>query len=430
MIRLQADIVIVGSGCGGASLAKELAKKRKKVLILEKGAIYAQDKIGTELRAYNFYDRHGLWSKTREGVFYYRAIMAGGTTVVSCANGVIALKKELKKIGIDLTREFAEAEKELNIKPIPDKFIGKGSKRIMEASNTLGFNMLPMPKLINFEKCTSCGNCVLGCLSGAKWSALEYLRETQDKGASLITETTITKVIISNGRAIGVDGYNQAGEQVEIFTDLVVLAAGGIGTPVILQNSGIAAGERLFLDLFTITMGLTKDVGLTKEPVMAGVSKQKGFILSPFIDTPLVLASVLPLATRCNLKIGQRDHMLGVMVKIDDDCQGQVHKDGLIEKTATRNDLLKLKKGENISKRILIKAGVDPKTIATTRIRGAHPGGTAAIGEVVNKNLETQIKGLFVCDASVLPVSPGLPPIVVIVALAKRLAKYLNKYHK
>jgi choline dehydrogenase-like flavoprotein len=65
----------------------------------------------------------------------------------------------------------------------------------------------------------------------------------------------------------------------------------------------------------------------------------------------------------------------------------------------------------------------------TTKIRGAHPGGTAAIGEVVNKNLETRIKGLFVSDASVLPTSPGLPPIVTIVALAKRLSKLLKKYY-
>ena len=57
--------------------------------------------------------------------------------------------------------------------------------------------------------------------------------------------------------------------------------------------------------------------------------------------------------------------------------------------------------------------------------QGTHPGGTAAIGEVVNANLETEISNLYVCDASVLPTAPGLPPILTIIALAKRLAKSL-----
>jgi choline dehydrogenase-like flavoprotein len=56
---------------------------------------------------------------------------------------------------------------------------------------------------------------------------------------------------------------------------------------------------------------------------------------------------------------------------------------------------------------------------------GAHPGGTAAIGQVVDKDLQTRIESLFVYDASVVSTSPGLPPILTIVALSKRLGKKL-----
>ncbi|HXZ29619.1 MAG TPA: GMC oxidoreductase [Dehalococcoidia bacterium] len=54
-----------------------------------------------------------------------------------------------------------------------------------------------------------------------------------------------------------------------------------------------------------------------------------------------------------------------------------------------------------------------------------HPGGTAAIGKVVDKDFQTKVDGLFVCDASILPVTPGLPPILTIVTLAKRSANVL-----
>ncbi len=76
---------------------------------------------------------------------------------------------------------------------------------------------------------------------------------------------------------------------------------------------------------------------------------------------------------------------------------------------------------------ILEKAGVDPTTMTSTVFRGAHPGGTAAIGEVVDKNLKTEIDGLYVSDASVIPVSPGKPPILLILALALRLANHLKE---
>jgi choline dehydrogenase-like flavoprotein len=85
-----------------------------------------------------------------------------------------------------------------------------------------------------------------------------------------------------------------------------------------------------------------------------------------------------------------------------------------------------LNKGAEISKEILLKAGVDSKSIFSTKIAGAHPGGTAAIGEIVDNKLQTEVNNLFVCDGSVLPTSPGAPPILTIIALAKRLAKSLS----
>jgi choline dehydrogenase-like flavoprotein len=60
-----------------------------------------------------------------------------------------------------------------------------------------------------------------------------------------------------------------------------------------------------------------------------------------------------------------------------------------------------------------------------SKVQGAHPGGTAAIGGIVDRDLKTTIDGPFVCDAGVLPATPGMPPKLTIGALAKRLAKNL-----
>jgi choline dehydrogenase-like flavoprotein len=115
-----------------------------------------------------------------------------------------------------------------------------------------------------------------------------------------------------------------------------------------------------------------------------------------------------------------------MMVKIADEPIGKVNANGSIEKPITSKDKDKFKEGNKIVKELLIKAGANPKSVSTIRpIRGPHPGGTAAIGEVVNKNLETEIKNLFVCDNSVFPSAPGLPPILTIIALSKWLSKRL-----
>ena len=114
------------------------------------------------------------------------------------------------------------------------------------------------------------------------------------------------------------------------------------------------------------------------------------------------------------------------MVKTPDECKGYIDDDGEVYKTNTIQDIRFLAEGAATAGFILKKVGVDPKTIGSTVYRGAHPGGSAPIGKIVDSNLETEISNLFVCDASVLPISPGKPPILTILALSKRLADYLK----
>lgn len=417
----KTDIAIIGSGAGGAALAYELAKRGKKVLILEKGRIIPR--LGTEREAIKFYDKYGRL-KSKEGVIIYRTIMAGGSTIVSCGNGVRSLEKELKNLDIDITEELNETEKDLDVRPFDLNFMGNGTRRILDSANSLGYKFVPMSKFIDFSRCASCGNCILGCNPRAKWTALSYVKKAQDFGAFLITDFKLNSIVVSNNKAVGVNGKTREG-LIKIKAEKIILSAGAMETPKILQKLGLSAGNQLFCDLFTVVYGQTNDAGLSKETTMAIVNheffEKDGFILSPFLDTPLSLIFTNP---RHFIKLIKRDCLLGIMVKIKDDMEGWIKKQR-ISKKVTQNDNKKLKKGEQIAREILIKAGVNPKSIIVTKPRGAHPGGTAAIGNVVDKNQETKIKNLFVNDASVLPEAPGLPPILTIVALSKRLAKIL-----
>ena len=143
------SVLIVGSGVGGATLAKELTKKGFKIMMLEAGAY---PKIGTERNALNFYTGNmlGPGEFTKENVEILRTKMVGGSSVVTIGNGVRALQNEFKTAGIDLEDEFKEAEHELKITPCPENKMGERTKLISKASEELGYECKPMQKFIDF----------------------------------------------------------------------------------------------------------------------------------------------------------------------------------------------------------------------------------------------------------------------------------------
>ncbi len=427
---LLTGVIVVGSGVGGATVAKELAKSGKEVTVLEAGAY---PKVGTERRALNFYTG-GFWGPgefSREGVEILRTEMVGGSSFVTIGNGVRALQKEFSAIGIDLEEEFQEVDEELNVQLCPEENMGPRTRLLMKASEEVDYDMRPMPKFVDFNRCHGCGKCAIGCVHGAKWSSRNYIGDALRNGAKLETKHKVLEVIHRGGEVNGVKVQTPDGVK-ELESDLVVLTAGGIGTPVILQNSGIEAGSHLFADTFINTFGVVKGANFEPELGMATIVDEfhdsEGYILSPFMEGPMdLLTDRIPLSNK--LAFLNTGKLIGVMAKTKDEPNGTVQSDGTIIKPVPPVDAEKVEKGHQRSRVLLEAAGVDPKTIFRTHIRAAHPGGTAGIGRVINKEQETEVSGLYVSDCSVFPETPGKPPVLTIAALSKHLAKRLAEEH-
>jgi choline dehydrogenase-like flavoprotein len=426
MVQGRYDCVVVGSGMGGGTVAQELAKNGKEVLVLEKGR--REQKLGTFRDDLRYYDGNAVTqtpNKSKEGTILWRTFMAGGSTVVSCGNGVRSLEAELDSLGIPLGAELREMETELAVAPIDERLLSDGSLALASAASDLGYEMTPMPKFISAQTCRKCGSCVHGCPHGAKWTAVSQLDLLEQQNGDIWYGATVDRVIVENGRVAGVEGRREKrGFRVKGST--VILAAGGLSTPVILQNSGLEAGQGLFVDLLVNTYGTTSGLNQMGEPAMTMVGLQshedEGFLISPYVQhsKPVLMVEV----GKQGLLMSDKK-LFGMMTKITDDRAGRVYADGSISKPVTASDQVKLRRGSDRCREIMVKAGADPRSIVVSKAQGAHPGGTAAIGEVVDQNLETKISGLFACDASVLPTAPGLPPMLTIGALAKYLAKKL-----
>lgn len=398
--------VIVGTGAGGGLLARELAKNGKKVVILEKGP-YIDSKD-----AFNYYDKYA------PGVDLLSTTCVGGSTAVSMANMVRALDEELHEFGIDLTKEYEYVEELVGVHELDDSHIGRGTQLFLDAARDLGLDVVKMPKAIREEECVRCGKCAFGCPVNAKWTARDFVDEAVEAGAELICEAEVIDIILCNMEACGVK-YVKDHEEHLIKTDKIILCAGAIQTPIIMKNMGLTGiGRELFFDPFVTVGGYLKDINFNTEVQMAALVKGKNFVLSPHFSS-FIKANI------DDPDVDDKD-ILSIMVKTPDECKGYVHTDGFVKKENTIEDIRYLAEGVATAGFILEKAGVDPKTIGSTVYRGAHPGGTVQIGKALDSNLESEIPNLYVCDASVLPVSPGKPPILTILALAKRLADYLK----
>ena len=397
-------IIIIGSGAGGAIIARELAKNKIPVTIIEKGP-YIDSKD-----AFNYYDSYN------DGVDLLTTTCVGGATIVSMSNMVRALDSELHEYGVDISSEYEYVEDLVGVHDLDDSHIGKGTQLFLDAGKELGLKTLKMPKAIREKDCIQCGKCAFGCPADAKWSGKDFIDEAVDDGATFISEAEVTEVIVEDSKVKGVK-YIKNNIEESIFSDTVILSAGAIGSTLLLRSAGIDAGRKIFFDPFVTVGGYLKDINFNTEVQMAGLVIGNNFVLSPHFSS-------FTIGNMDDKKVENKD-ILSIMVKTADEAEGYVDDDGDVVKINTIKDIRYLAEGVATAGFILEKAGVDPTTIASTLYRGAHPGGTAPIGEIVDSNQETNIKGLFVSDASVLPISPGKPPILTILALSKRLSDYL-----
>lgn len=270
--------------------------------------------------------------------------------------------------------------------------------------------------------------CMLGCHCGAKWNAGEYVDEAVAAGADLWTEAPVERVLMEDARATGVSGRRR-GRPFTVEADTVIVCAGGIGSPVLLRRSGLfGAGRGMTMDTTVMVYGHAPYRGNGREPPMTWsyADDERGVLLSTLIDPWLMYPVIMALKGPAYPLTWHRwGRTLGVMIKLKDEISGGVDIRGNVSKGTTARDERRLARAEVRAEAILKRAGCDPNTIFTTPLRGTHPSGTVRIGDMLDRNLQTEIKGLYVCDASVFPEALARPTVLTILSLARRLGDHL-----
>jgi choline dehydrogenase-like flavoprotein len=418
--------LVVGAGAGGATVAKEL-QGTYDVTVLEAGKEFIP--LSAEIARLEKWKKTGLFlsertipllfpamkiRKTREHMVLVRGSGPGGTTTISTGNAV-RMDQHLKSIGIDLDEEFEEIRREIPISTAHRDRWHPTTHRLFEACRDMGLRPQPMPKMVNFDKCTRCGRCIFGCPQNAKWDSRRFLDIAVRNGARLQAGWKAHRVVIRDGKAVGVDASSGLRRRF-VPADLVVLAAGGFSTPVILENSGIPCEESLFVDPVLCVASEVPNGGQESEIQMPFVVQQDHFILSPYFD-------YLSFFFNRHWRF-PASNTVGMMVKLADSNRGSVSGKG-IDKPLTKEDQEHLQRSVSLCRDILKGIGAKEGTMFLGTLNAGHPGGSLPLTQNESEDLHNKRlpENVYVADATILPSSLGNPVILTIIALAKRVSK-------
>ncbi|MBM7333884.1 FAD-dependent oxidoreductase [Alloalcanivorax marinus] len=486
-LTLDADVVIVGSGAGGAVTGYELARRGKKVVILEAGP-YIPSKDFTERFTHSLetlYQDHGGQTNKSGDLLVLQGACVGGSTVV---NGCVCfrtpdfiLEDWRRDFGLaELTPEamipyFERVERNLAIHENGEHEIARHGRLIRAGAHKLGWSVKPFKR--NIRDCALTGHCLSGCKTERKQSMLvSYLPWASAHGARIFADTRVTEVLAENGRARGVraqvtghDGAKVA--DLTVNAERVILAAGAVQTPLLLLKSGLANSSGQVGRNFACHPSLYVSARYP-EPVhpwrgaMLGVYVDEflhpdkgGFVLEDGGAGPVELSMTAEPGSGEPFMTFMRDskYLAGLVTLIHDHNVGTIRwEDGqkVIDYQLDNADFPSMKRALKAAARLHLASGAEEVYVPSSdrrvirseadidravdglenapqhlRMVSYHPQGSTRMGadpatSVVNVDGECHdVKGLYIADAGLLPTSIIVNPQVTVYALATRIAE-------
>ncbi|EKF75134.1 GMC oxidoreductase family protein [Alcanivorax hongdengensis A-11-3] len=490
-LSLSADVVVVGSGAGGAVTAYELARRGKKVIVLEAGP-YVPSQQFTERFADSLetlYQDHGGQTNASGDLLVLQGACVGGSTVV---NGCVCfrtpdfiLKDWQQRFGLtDLTSDtlapyFERVEKNLSIHDNAEYEIARHGQLIRAGANKLGWSVKPLRR--NIRQCGLTGHCLSGCKSERKQSMLvTYLPWAAAHGARIYADTRVERVTTEQGRASGVQATVVAHDgtpvaSMTVKASQVVVAAGAVQTPLLLQKSQIANRSGQVGKNFACHPSLYVPARYP-EPVHAwrgallGVyideflSPEKGaFVIEDGGSGPVEMTMAAEPGTGKPFMdyMANAKYLAGLVTLIHDHNVGTIHWDGeqkKIDYQLADADFPSMQRALKAAARLHLASGAEEVYVPSSdrrvirseadidpmvdslenlpqhlRMVSYHPQGSCRMGSdpdtsVVNDKGESHdVPGLYVADASLLPTSIVVNPQVTVYALATRIAEHMAK---
>ncbi len=368
-------------------------------------------------------------------------------------------------------RIYGMLDAELEVAETAREVRGGNSHKMEEACRILGLPGKPITR--NARRCKGRARCLQGCPEEARQSMdVSYIPRAVRAGARLHAQCRAQKVIIEDGRAVGVSGEQLDRERrvtghFEVRARRgVIIAAGAIHTPVLLKHAGVAGpvGERFQAHPGSAVVGRFADVidmGFGATQGYEVPMRAQRFKIESLSLPPEMLATRLPGAgAEWQERLAELDHFAQWVVQVRMRAHGRVSV-GWGGKPVVRyeplaEDLATIQRALALICKMMFAAGAtevypgiarlpevlhDPSEVAIienasmrradVHMMASHLFGTACAGadprtSVVGPDLECHsLPGLFVMDASVFPTNLGVNPQHSIMTVVWRAAEQL-----
>lgn len=485
----RADACVIGSGAGGAVVAKELAEAGLSVIILEAGENHDPSTFGSyepEMLRRLFWDS-GLRGTRDNAIVISQGKGVGGSTVHNLCYAVRPPQALLYRWQVpEIWPHYNQVEQTLGVTQMQETDVN-----VLNAVVRYGCEAMRWRGGLqshNRGECAACGaQCLFGCPvskapqngsrgTGKQSMAVTYIPLARAAGAKLHSHCMAEKIHEEKGRVIGVSARLPSG-RLHVQSDIVVLAAGAINSPQLwlksrLPNANRRVGKNLHLHPAVFVGGVFNEtidghLGIPQSYYIDHFldlrrRPDSGYLLMPAFGSQMIVAASLPGFGENHREFMERyRHIAALLVLLHDRTAGRVSVDYKgapnIAYRLRRSDRKVLVEGIINAARLLFAAGATEVLLPYTqhfpiktevdleiiRRRGivpndimlasSHPQGTLQMGEnpnrsVVNLSGESHaVKGLFVADASLFPTSVGIPPTLTIAALATHVAGQIIK---
>jgi choline dehydrogenase-like flavoprotein len=467
----SADVVIIGSGAGGAVVAKVLAEAGIDVVVVEEGRRHTAEEFRTKSTFDRFRELYRDSGATvalgLPPVLLPLGRGVGGTTLVNSGTCFRTPEAVLRRWQDDWgvpTERFPElldsVERMLQVARQPLDVLGRNGLLALSGARNLGWEAQPL--LRNAPGCAGSCQCAVGCPRNAKNGVhLNALPDACAAGARIITSARVTRVITNRGRAEGVLIRRPDGTSFVLRAARVVVATGATETPPLLRRSGLGhpgLGRGMAVHPATTVAGRFPEPVNASKGVLQSVGIERfhaeGILIEATTSPAGLTTFPLPgTGQALQDELATRDHLAYMGAMIADSPSGRVlgrHR-AVPTYHLTGQDAGKLRKAMLEMGRVLFAAGatevltgLDKRPRARTigdlaeiiaatpkaalRVAAFHPTGTARIGADAQKapvdvtGRLRGIQGVYIADASCLPTCPEVNPQLTIMAVAMVVA--------
>jgi choline dehydrogenase-like flavoprotein len=480
-LDLACEVVVIGTGAGGAAVAYELASRGRAVLLLEEGDYHKRSSFRAVASSANtaMYREHGMTiALGNVGIPVFAGRAVGGTTVINSGTCYRAPARTFARwrarfgLGAEFSPEglapyYERVEAMLQVAPARPEHLGAIGPVIARGASRLGYSHGPLPR--NAPDCDGQGVCCFGCPTGAKRSTdVSYVPEALLRGAQLVTAARVTSVDMVAGKARGVTASLGSGRKLTVRAEAVVVAGGTLMTPLLLKRSGLAARPSLGKNLSIHPASKVFALFDERQDQWNGIPQ--GYGIDELADEGLMFeGGSVPfgIAAMGSTWTGRRymdlmeqyPHLATFGFMIQDESRGEVHAGPggapLIFYNLGERDLRLVQRGVETLCEVFQAAGArrvlpmlpghdevsTPAELARLRasrvrpgdleITAYHPLGTCRIGaddaSCVAPDHELRgAAGVYVCDGSAVPSSLGVNPQMTIMAMALRTGEILD----